>query len=186
MIGYLIGEIFEIGQGSLILLVGGVGYKILVPASLVSGWRVGEKIALRTYTYVREDVLSLFGFRTKNQLELFEKLLSVSGVGPKLALGVFNAGTAEEIVSAIRRAEVDFFTAVSGIGKKGAQRLIVELKSKVGTEEEIDLSDWPERDDAFKGLMGLGFSRGEAIQALKKIDKKIPVEEQIKLALKNG
>lgn len=184
MIGYLNGEVIQISGNKLIVNCGGVGYSVSVVKP--EKFLLNQETKLFVHTYVKEDALALFGFLEAAEVALFEKLLSVSGVGPKVAMSVFKAGSESEIKKAIRVADVSFFTGVSGIGKKGAQRIIVELKSKLGDEKDLDLSDSPQQADALKGLLGLGFSKAEAVEALKKVDKELSVEEQIKLALKHG
>lgn len=184
MIGYLKGELINFRENKLILDCNGVGY--LVNVVRPENYKLREKAELFIYTQVKEDALALYGFNSNEEVLLFEKLLSVSGVGPKVGMSVFKAGMVNEIKKAISEANVAFFTAVPGIGKKGAQRIIVELKSKLGSEKELDLSESPMQAEALKGLMGLGFSKAEGIEALKEVDKNLRVEEQIKLALKHG
>lgn len=181
MIGYLRGKVLKIGEAKLIIDCNGVGYSVAVKEMVHS---LHDEVSLWIHTYVKEDVLALYGFAEEEELYLFEKLLGISGVGPKVALQVLKAGTPRAIEAAIREADVDFFTAVPGIGKKGAQRIIVELKGKIG--KDLNLVDSPTREDALKGLINLGYLKTEAMEALKKVDRNLPAEEQIKLALKNG
>ena len=184
MIGYLDGVVIHISLNKLIVSCGGVGYNVNVVSPIE--YKIDDKAKFFIHTYVREDALALYGFKTSEGVSLFEQLLSVSGVGPKVAMSVFKAGTETEIKTAISEAKVEFFTQVSGIGKKGAQRIIVELKSKLGNIRELELNESPATADALKALVGLGFTKLEASEALKKVDKNLGVEEQIKQALRNG
>lgn len=182
MIGYLRGKVLKVLANKLIIDCSGVGY--LVNVATTQNYRLGEETEVFVHTYVKEDVLSLFGFESEESQSLFEKLLGVSGVGPKVALNVLKAGNPEEIGQAIKEARVDFFTKVPGIGKKGAQRIIVELKGKL--DKDLVFEDSLERIDAMRGLMNLGYLKAEAVKALEQVDSNITAAEQIKLALKHG
>lgn len=147
---------------------------------------VGDKINLPVYTHVREDQITLFGFSSKAELDLFKQLLTVSGVGPKSALTIIGSGTAPEIKSAVSNADVDFFQSISGIGKKTAQRIIIDLKSKIGETKELDLSstDIKHRKDLLSALKTMGITADEVKDVIKNIDANLPIQEQIRLALK--
>ncbi len=169
MIGFLRGVLLHKTPQELILDVGGVGYRVLVPISTFC--RLGDQGAqaqLLIHTHVREDQLVLYGFATPAELELFEKLISVSGVGPKVALGVLSGIEAEDLVQAIRGNDVARLTRVPGVGKKTAERLILELKDKIaglhgGTAEPQAPS--PKRTDLTSALANLGYSTAEADRA---------------------
>ncbi|HQZ16564.1 MAG TPA: Holliday junction branch migration protein RuvA [Vicinamibacteria bacterium] len=169
MIGFLRGVLLHKTPQELILDVGGVGYRVLVPISTFC--RLGDQGAqaqLLIHTHVREDQLVLYGFATPAELELFEKLISVSGVGPKVALGVLSGIEAEDLVQAIRGNDVARLTRVPGVGKKTAERLILELKDKIaglhgGTAEPQAPS--PKRTDLTSALANLGYSAAEADRA---------------------
>jgi len=187
MIGSLKGKVEFFDRPYIILDVSGVGYRVLVPNEISSKAKIGDPIKLFTYTYVREDALELFGFSSLEDLKLFEQLITVSGIGPKTALSIFSFGSRESIIGAVIKADVDFFTAVPRLGRKNAQKIIIELKSKLGSLEELDLSK--EGDGQTKEVLGVlksfGFSSNEAREALKNIDKKVEsVEEKIRLTLK--
>jgi len=141
MIGSLEGTIDFLNSPYAIVKVGGVGYKVLLPATLISRLKINQKINLFTYTYVREDALELFGFESFENLKLFENLIGISGIGPKTAINIFSFGDKNEIVEAIIKADVDFFTAIPRLGKKNAQRIIIELKSKMGGLGDLDLTE---------------------------------------------
>lgn len=187
MIGSLKG-IVEIIDASFVLIdVNGVGYKVLVSSSLLSKLRIGDLIKLFTHTHVREDVLDLYGFLEILDLKLFELLISVSGVGPKTALGIFSVGPQEEIIKAITTGNTEFFTGVPRLGKKNAQKIIIELKSKLGSVTDFDLNSLGggENKEVFDALKNFGFSAKEVREAIKNIKAKgATVEEKVKLALK--
>lgn len=172
----------------LIINVNGVGYKVYASLSIISKAVIGEKLKLYTYTHVRDDLLELYGFVGAEDLRLFEHLISVSGIGPKTAIGVFAIGNRNEIVKAIINGDVNFFTSVPRLGKKNAQKLIIELKSKLGDSTEFDLSgdDSQDRDEVVSALKGFGFSTTEAYTALRSIESEnLTTSEKIRAALKH-
>ena len=187
MIGMLTGILASRNDPYIILDVHGVGYKVYITPQLFPLLTVGQELKVFTHMHVREDALDLFGFPTAEDLRLFELLIDVNGIGPKTAVGVFAVGSRSEIVGAIAQADVDFFTGVPRLGKKNAQKIIIELKNKIGGKEELDLKE--ETDDitgeTIAALEGIGFSEREARMAIKAIDGKgTTVQEKVKLALK--
>ncbi len=188
MINSLSGTIIDIISNEITLEVNGVGYQVFVPARIISSLSLNSLSQLFIYTHVREDLLQLYGFTDKEDKQLFMQLLSVSGVGAKTALAILSSGPAETIAAAIRNAEVEYFSAIPGIGKKSAQRIIVDLKSKLGTTKELNLA---EESNQFMqvqlALKSLGFSKEEAKAALAKIENKDTLSESelIRQALKN-
>lgn len=188
MIGYLEGIIKSAQEKSIIINVSGVGYLIYPsPEVLKKDLQVGNNISLFIHTHVREDQITLYGFNTQKELELFELLITVSGIGPKTALNVLSAGNVEDIKMAVANADVDFFQQVTGIGKKSAQRIIVDLKNKIGGLKELDLSDknLKQYQDLISALRSMGFESRETREAIKKVDSKLPLDKQIKQALKH-
>lgn len=186
MIGYLSGKIINKFTDSIILSVNDVGYKVLVcPSCFVS---LPEKSLLNLFihTHVREDTLDLYGFKTKEELTLFEMLLSVSGVGPKTALLVVDRGV-EPVQNAIVSANVDFFTTIPRLGQKNAQKIIIELKNKLGGFVDLDLaSQTKETQDAVEALIAIGYNKKDALAGLKGIpSSEKTIEQKIKFALKN-
>ena len=181
MIGMLTGKIVIKTSGSIILSVNNVGYKILLPTTLFQKALLGEEKTYFTYTYVREDALELFGFNEGEDLVLFEKLLSVSGIGPKTALNVFSVGERSEILGAIGRGDTAFFKSVPRLGTKNAQKIILELKGKLdfGSGEEVS----EENSEVVDALVGFGFKKPEVMSILDKVEEG-SVEEKIKQALK--
>ncbi|MDO9509726.1 MAG: Holliday junction branch migration protein RuvA [Candidatus Magasanikbacteria bacterium] len=175
------------GEKITVLTAGGVGYDIAVNINGTSFFKVGEETEILTYLVVRETTMELFGFKNKEEKSLFEKFLLVSGVGPKTALHLLSLGTISEISSAIARSDVAYLTKVSGMGKKTAERLIVELKNKVGANPELNLGEGfsNEVGDVIEGLMALGYSGSQARETMQKLQGDDKTSEQLmKEALK--
>lgn len=189
MIGKLTGTIVNLYKNALILDVSGVGFIVSVPSQTLSKFgKKGKNLSVFTHTYVREDTLALYGFETIEELALFEKLLSIAGIGAKIALSVLSAGSIEEIRRAVLNNDVDFFTRISGIGRKNAQRLIIELKSALGADEDLAMLEVTTKsyEEAVKALRQFGFSAREAREALRSIKNKheLTTEQLLKEALK--
>ena len=187
MIGYLNGEVVARDDPYIIINVNGVGYKVLAPKSVLAKATLNGKLKLFIYTHVREDAISLFGFLNSLDLKLFENLISVSGIGPKTAMNIFGVGTREEIIQGIVTGDVDFFIGVSRLGKKNSQKLIIELKNKFGSIEDLDLSkiDSKENSEVIAALKTFGFSNIEAMEAQRNIKGEgKSTEEKIRMALK--
>ena len=187
MIGSLKGFIIHREDPSFIIDVNGVGYRVFLPlhvASSISG--LSTQIMVYTHTHVRDDLLELYGFTDPLDLKLFTLLIGVSGIGCKTALGIFSIGSRQEIIQAIRDGDVSFFTGVPRLGKKNAQKLIIELKNKLGGQGDIDLSGGtPEYNEVTAALKVFGFTEKEAQTALKELQGKgETVEEKVRLALK--
>ena len=192
MIAHLKGTVEEKFGNSLILDVNGVGYEIMVPASDFEGISLGEERKFYTYHQVRENAEELYGFSSLTAKKIFELVVSVQGIGPKAAIAILSLAEAEEVRNAIANADVGFIAKASGVGKKSAERVIVDLRDKVGipsrygtTEVAGDVDGASEPDEALDALIALGFPLKEATAALEKVDKTLPVEERIKLALKS-
>ena len=131
MIGYLSGTVKAVRKNYIILATDYVGYKVFVIPQILLAMEVGKKLTLYTYTHVREDILALYGFPTLNELEFFELLISVSGIGPKMALSIMSLADLSVIKSGIVNQDAAVFTKVSGVGRKTAERLLIELREKV-------------------------------------------------------
>jgi Holliday junction DNA helicase RuvA len=185
MIGSLSGKIQHKSSNYIILETQGVGYKVFVTPILMVTLKVGQTLNLVTLTYVREDQITLYGFEKLPELEFFELLLTVSGVGPKSALGIMSLASLDMIKSAIVSEDPTVFTKVSGIGRKTAERVIIELKDKLkGFAEAAPVAK--EHSDALDALLALGYSQPEAREALKAVPTEVKsLQEKVKLALKN-
>jgi Holliday junction DNA helicase RuvA len=204
MIAHVRGQLVASASDSVIVDVGGVGYRVLVPSSTRSRLPVtGQDVLLRTSLQVREDSMTLYGFLTAEEYDLFELLLNVDGIGPKVALGVLSAVTPESFRRAIAFEDITALCRVPGIGKKTAQRMVLELKDKVGSVGPVQpLSGTgvpaaaagaaPAADvylDAIEALMALGYTRVDASQAMEKARKEAgdspKTETLVRLCLKH-
>ncbi len=187
MIGTLKGIIEYREDPALIVDVHGVGYRVFVPTSVLSQVNgTGSEIKLFTHTHVREDLLELYGFTDPSDLKLFEYLIGVSGVGCRTALGIFSVGSKSAIIQAISKGDVAFFTSVPRLGKKNGQKIIIELKNKIGATGDLDLSSSADGDpELLAALKTFGFSASEAQDAIQALNGKgETVEEKVRLALK--
>lgn len=183
MIGFLTGTVQKL-TNSVILHVNGVGYRVEIGHSLMNSLQHDQTSSLFIYTHVREDALKLFGFASEQDLSLFELVLSVSGVGPKTALALVDAGT-NRLVSAVQNANVSFFKSIPRVGKKLAQKIIIELKSKLGGLKELELGPLSDNErDVLEGLKNLGFDENHIQQVLNDMDRTQSVEKMLKEAVK--
>lgn len=194
MIAFLRGRLEDKGISSIDVDVNGVGYRVLVSNTSLSAMPfLGEPVFIYTYLYVREDLMQLFGFVSTSERDVFEKLISVSGIGPKVAMALLSSFDVDSLKQAIASEDVARITAVPGIGKKGAQRLILELKDKIAAGIVISIGsqavlDAAALDEAISALISLGYTNSEAKKALTGFDgngSQPSVEELIKFALKN-
>ncbi len=182
MIAHLSGTLLAKGATGVILDVGGVGYEVTIPLSTFYEMEEpGAQIQLRIYTHVREDALQLYGFRTVRERELFLRLISVSGIGPKLGVTMLSGMSADEIIAAIRSNNLARLTSIPGVGRKTAERLVIELRDKISTlsspelEEELTAgariagappSEDELREDTLSALTNLGYQRAAAEKAI--------------------
>ena len=188
MIASLQGIIDAISTDSMIVNVNGVGFKVSVPTSVLSeSGMIGREVKLYTHLHVREDDMSLYGFGAIDELRLFETLITVSGLGPKTAMGMLSAMSADQVAMAIASGNVEILTTIPGIGKKTADRLILELKDKVGG---VMISTpagkaAQENADVVTALVSLGYSAMETTRAVNALptSQKLSLEEKVKLAL---
>ena len=177
MIAFLRGRVLEKNPNRVIVDVAGVGYDVAVPLStFYTAGEPGADIALRVHTHVREDQIALFGFATPVELSMFERLIGVSGIGPKLALSVLSGIEARELAIAIQRSDLGRLTRIPGIGKKTAERIIVELRDRLPKTTEAEAAAVPPgdriRDDLVSALSNLGYHR----QAIDKVLDKLAPE----------
>jgi len=181
VIARLRGKRAGLTSAGLVLDVNGVGYLVQATPSILR--RDGEELTVETYLHVREDALQLYGFGSVEERELFVHLLSVSGVGPKVALAIVSGSTPTELRRAIALDDTARFEAIPGIGKKTAQRVVLELKEKLGTAVDAPVSrDLVARD----ALIELGFSLVDADRVLARIDPELSPEEQVRRALREA
>jgi Holliday junction DNA helicase RuvA len=185
MIAQLTGRPSVHDEQTLVLDVGGIGYLVNATRSALRKARKADRVTLETYLHVREDTLQLFGFAEAEERELFEHLLSVSGVGPKVALAIVSGSTPAELRHAIALEDTARFQAIPGIGKKTAQRVVLELKERLGADG-VEVRAPTGREDviAREALVELGYSVSEAEKALGETDPDLPPEERVRHALK--
>jgi holliday junction DNA helicase RuvA len=185
MIGRLTGVIDENSKNPIIVDVGGVGYSVVVPEKYLAIIKPSKIHTLNIHTHIREDAFDLYGFSEKTEVALFKLLLTVSGIGPKTALLVVDRGVIA-VENAVRKSDVDFFTTIPRLGTKNAQKIIIELKSKLGSSKNLDLSENSgETKEVIDALLAMGFDKHEIRKALEKLDPGIPsVEQKIRSALK--
>lgn len=200
MIGYIRGILEEADEQSVIIDNHGIGYRIFVPSSAFSGaLPIGKEVKIYTYLSVKEDAMQLYGFLTRDDLRMFRMLLGVNGIGPKAGLGILSALTADELRFAVLADDAASIAKAPGIGKKTAQKLILELKDKLNLEDAFEqkLANQAARDisaadtgsqvqEAVQALTALGYPGTEALRAVKKVEgaESMTVEEILKAALK--
>ncbi len=190
MIAKLSGRVAEKLAEILVIDVGGVGYGVYVPLEDLTTVTVSDPIKVYVYEHIRESSHDLYGFTKLGTKKLFELLLDVNGVGPKMALNVLGVGSADAVRRAIASGDTKLIQSATGVGKKVAERIVVELKDKVGLVSTADTdalfvsSAQAEQDEAVQGLLALGYALPDAVKALTNIDVQLPAEERIRAALK--
>lgn len=189
MIGYLKGSIVDKNEKSLILLVGNVGYKIHSPHPVLAEEAIGKELSLYIHTSVKENDISLYGFLSKEELDLFEKLISVSGVGPKIGLEIVSS-PAHLIKTAILNRDIQTLSKVKGLGKKTAEKITIELKNKITPSYQKGDKDDPEinqvNQEAVMALESLGYERFHILKIMTKLPEEIKeTEDIVKFVLKS-
>ena len=191
MIAILSGVVEEKPADTVVIGVNGVGYGVFVPAEEAGTLKIGDKTKLYIHEHIREQAHDLFGFLSRDTKALFEQLLNVTGVGPKMALNVLSIGTATQVRQAIAGGDVKFIQQANGVGKRVAERVVVELKDKVGLAG-VDLEasgllkgeETALKDEAVEALVSLGYTVADAAKSLADIDPELSTEDRIKQALK--
>ncbi len=187
MIGSIKGKIILKTDKFIIVETGGVGYKMSIsPDTLSKVGKTGDEVMLWTHTHVREDILDLYGFLDRKELEFFEMLIGVSGIGPKGALSILGVASIDTLRKAIATSDTSYLTKISGIGRKTAEKIVIELRDKMADENTSEQSGISLRDelDALEALKSLGYSQAEARDALKKIAPDLDTNTKIRAALK--
>jgi len=183
MIGYLKGKIVLKLKNAVVLETGGVGYRVFVEPKILEKNKISGELELFIYNHIREGVDDLFGFACPGDLEIFELLLSASGVGPKVALNIVGSLGGEKIISAISKGDPTVFRAVSGVGGKVAAKIIVELKNKISDDAQVFM---PEEDETIDALFALGFQKNEILPYLREIpDNLTETRDKVRFILKN-
>ena len=187
MIGKLTGTLLEKNPPEVLVDCAGVGYEVQVPMSTFYNLpATGTKVSLLTHFVVREDAQLLFGFGSANERQAFRSLIKVTGIGPRMALAVLSGMSVDDLAEAVTLQEVGRLVKVPGIGKKTAERLLLELKGKIGADTGMQslFAQNNDQNDILQALMALGYSDKEASAALKKLPPDVGVSDGIKLALK--
>ena len=187
MIASIQGRVASIGSDHVVVVVGGIGYKVFVPDPVSLDEWDGDSVFLHTILIVREDALALYGFRTTGEREVFETLIKVNGVGPRLALAILSTISIDNLRSAVLSERAELLTRVPGVGKKTAQKIVLELKDKIAigldTVPIVELNDV--NTEVMDALIALGYSVVEAQTAIQSLPRDAPddIEERIRLAL---
>ena len=203
MISFICGQVADITENSVIIETGGIGYEIFMTGEAIEqAARMEGKVKIHTYFQVREDAMQLYGFWHKDDLQVFRLLLSVNGIGPKAALGVLSGLSADELRFAVLSDDVKTISKAPGIGKKTAQKMILELKDKLKLEDAFEMKLAHQQEDAMEGaadlrdsrqeaveaLVALGYSSADSLRAVRKVPDDVPaddVEAILRAALKN-
>ena len=191
MIAHVFGKVAEKFNGSLVIDVHGVGYEVSVATNDFDAVILDQEVKFYTYHHVREQSEELFGFSSLAAKKLFEILITVQGVGPKAALAILSLGDAEQVRNAIANADSGFVQKATGVGKKTAERVVVDLSDKVGLPTHYGRTEAPLQtelntsDEALEALMALGYTLADATKALENVDVNLPTSQRVTEALKN-
>ncbi|MBI5621376.1 Holliday junction branch migration protein RuvA [Candidatus Falkowbacteria bacterium] len=184
MIGYLNGTVIDCTAKTLLLDVGGVGYTVFTTGNVLRATQAGDQLTLYIHTHVREDALELYGLPSPEAVDFFKQLISVTGVGPKSALAIFEIADLQELKTSIASSDTSLLTKVSGIGKKIAEMIVIKLRDKSLTLADLGHKHHPQ-SQAIDALVSLGYSLADAREALSQIDAKHQsTEDRVKAALK--
>ena len=190
MIAHVFGKVAEKFNGSLVIDVHGVGYEVSVATNDFDAVILDQEVKFYTYHHVREQSEELFGFSSLAAKKLFEMLITVQGVGPKAALAILSLGDAEQVRNAIANADSSFVQKATGVGKKTAERVVVDLSDKVGLPTHYGRTETPLQteintsDEALEALMALGYTLADATKALENVDANLPTAQRVTEALK--
>ncbi len=185
MIGFLEGDVRAVRAGYVIVMAGGVGYKVSALSNTLVGLTSGQTVALWTHLSIRDDAHDLYGFSTEEELGFFELLLSVSGIGPRSALAILESATVEVLRTAISQGKSEYLTKVGGIGRKTAEKIVLELRDKVGVAAEGTPEAMRGDEEALEAMRALGYAQHEAREALRKVPSEITGgSERLREALK--
>lgn len=191
MIATLLGEVNKQPNG-LVIECGGVGYGVSLSSTDLESLQTGQRAKLYIYEHIKDDAHDLYGFLAPGTKKLFEQLLSVKNVGPKVALAILDIGSVDAARVAIASGEVKYLQTAKGVGKRAAEQIVVELRDKVGApvgsnaESLAGRSGVNQQDEAWQALVSLGYSEADAQIALDKVDKSLPTEDRIKQALRGN
>lgn len=185
MIGYLSGEVFDIFENNIIILINGVGYKVFPTSRFLLKRKKGDNVDLYISSIIKEDAFDLYGFETIEEKKLFELIISISGIGPRTGIAVLSKFEIDDIMNAISAGDAAFFTGIPRLGKKNAQKLIIELRNKTGDIGSLDLTESKERKELLQALKAFGYEEKEVMPIMKDIEKSGgKLEQQVVFALK--
>lgn len=196
MIAYIKGTVESVSETSVVIETGGIGYDITVSPETAAGVKTGSTAKIYTFMSMREDCIVLFGFESRQKKELFLKLISVSGIGPKAAMSITGSMSVAQFITAVASGDLAFLSHAQGIGKKTAQRIILELKDKLSTEDiassigtEVQAEPknmaYGKKTETLEALIALGYTRGEAFKAVSAVyDENDSVEDMLKKSLR--
>ena len=185
MIAFVKGTLTDISALGAVVDVGGVGMNLLTSANALKGKKVGDQVQVPTVMVVREDHMTLYGFADANEKDMFLLLQTISGVGPRMALNLISVMGEQKLSSAIANSDIGSLTAVPGIGKKGAQRLILELSDKIASPKNLAITSW--RESLITALVGLGWNRKDASSAAEQVqtpENEADLSDSLRAALK--
>ncbi|EKD68015.1 MAG: hypothetical protein ACD_48C00108G0004 [uncultured bacterium] len=185
MIGALKGTAYSFHKNPSLFFVGDVGYRVFITSQFAKTLELNKKVFLYIHSHIREDAFDLYGFPSQEELSLFELLITVSGIGPKTALPILDRGV-RAVEHAVTHSDVEFFTTIPRLGKKNAQKIIIELASKLGSLKDLDLDDetFGETKELMEALLSMGFVKNEIITIIKKIPAKaVTLEQKLREAL---
>lgn len=185
MIAHIKGKLVEKFLNSVIVDVNGIGYEVQISSQDFDNLELNEEIKLYTYHHIREQSQELFGFMSLASKKLFEMLITVQGVGPKAGLAILSIGPTTEVQSAVARSDSNYLSRASGVGKRTAERIVVDLSDKVGSPMSINRVVEIKNDEALDALMALGYTLSDAIFALENVEADLSTSDRIKQALKN-
>jgi Holliday junction DNA helicase RuvA len=191
MIAILEGTVNEKYATVVVLMTGGVGYQVFMTSEDSSNLAPGDKCKAYIYEHIRENLHDLYGFTSTTTRYFFEDLININGVGPRMALSLLNIGPVEDVKKAIAEGNIRYLQAAQGVGRRVAERIVVDLKDKVGLSSSANIDDLlrsdssATKDEAVAALVSLGYSVPDAAKALQDVDKKLPTQERVKAALKH-
>ncbi|MCL5113329.1 MAG: Holliday junction branch migration protein RuvA [Patescibacteria group bacterium] len=190
MIAYLSGEVVQKNVDNLIIEVNNIGYQVYSSYFVIEAARINQPTKVFIYEIIKEDSYDLYGFDNQLSLELFEKLISVKNIGPRVAIGILNVAKPNEIIQAISEGNTNFLMMAKGIGKRAAEQIVVELRGKLEDSDKLGsinlINGFNQNEEVVQALLALGYSQKDALKLLSKVDKTKDIQEQVKDALGNG
>jgi Holliday junction DNA helicase RuvA len=190
MIAYLSGEVVQKNVDNLIIEVNNIGYQVYSSYFVIEAAKINQPTKVFIYEIIKEDSYDLYGFDNQLSLELFEKLISVKNIGPRVAIGILNVAKPNEIIQAISEGNTNFLMMAKGIGKRAAEQIVVELRGKLEDSDKLGsinlINGFNQNEEVVQALLALGYSQKDALKLLSKVDKTKDIQEQVKDALGNG